>query len=798
VDHILELQLGGEADQLDNFQLLDASANRSSGSRIHNAIDKAISAAIPPEVEGGGALPESVAQPLPAAKAGAAAPAAAPAGGAPAGGAGDAAKSPRAAAMAAVKSSFRDKLVFDEVKFSGSLGGMSWPAAKINSMEHLKVLEKATKSNAPDLFATDKLRLLPRPGAGVMFVAELKGDPGSETFAGGSWGGLTVGGGTFNRSAGAGTVTLTMPKTKKVDAQDTTLNFVSGGAPTLCHIPPGQVADAYRTKFKAKTLSPIVLNQADMDPSANIIGGGVLTIDGIPLLAGTTVDINLVGGDLVFSKTFSTDEFDMKGPIQLDSSSLTLSAGAATPIEATGLVEFHIGELARGSLLGSASAGGFALTGQLEFDKELFTGSGTISYDSARGMKAAGTLGLKPGALKGIEKASFTLAYDDSKKSIDFAGDAVLSVPGFKGARIAASADDTGNVSLSGEATLADSIPRVKAGKLKVSASRQGGVWSLGGGGELEPDLEGMDASAKIALNYRDGALDGKLTAAYKRSMVAGNVTLNAKATVGGDGGAEPIKVWGSGTVDVTAAPWLKATVGLTLSEAGEITVSGELGLPSSLEIFPRKEINKSLFSLATQVPIVPGVVAEVGGSLSASAGIGPGSLDQLKIGITYNPDREEETRISGGAQLRVPADAGLRLAARAGIGLGITGASATGGLEIGGMLGVDGAATAGVSVDWTPATGLDITSTVAVRAQPSFTFDISGYVAVTALGFSVYEQRWQLAAYSFGSGYEFGISLPVHYHEGQPFNVSLDDVTFEVPDIDPGAVVNGLLGRIV
>jgi len=280
--------------------------------------------------------------------------------------------------------------------------------------------------------------------------------------------------------------------------------------------------------------------------------------------------------------------------------------------------------------------------------------------------------------------------------------------------------------------------------------------------------------------------------------MLAGNIDLNAKAVVGEGGGeAEPIKVWGSGTVDVTAAPWLIATVGLTLDEKGEITVSGEMGLPSSLEIFPRKEINKSLFAVATQVPIVPGIVAEVGGNLSATAGIGPGSLDQLKIGLTYNPDHEQDTKITGDAHLKVPADAGLRLAVRAGIGLGITGASATGGLEIGGKLGIEGAAEAGVHVDWTPATGLDLTAKLAVSAQPSFTFDISGYVAVTALGFSVYDQRWQLASYQFGSDYKFGISLPVHYHEGQPFDVSLDDVQFEVPDISPGDILSGLIARI-
>lgn len=811
VDHILELQLGGEADKIENFQLLDASANRSSGSKIKNAIDKAIRAAVPPEVEGGGTLPDNLSKPIPGSKkGGSAAPAAgaggsAPAAAAPAAGGAATAPAggdPASAAMTAVKSNY--DVIFDEVKFSGNVGGSPgtcWLATQVTAMNHMKPLTKATKSNAPDLYANDKLRLMPRPNAGVPYVTKLDGDPGSETFGAGTWGGMTVGGGTFNRSTGSGTINLTLSKnkSKKVESEASTLNFASAGIPTLCHIPPGQVAAAYRNAFKARLLSPIALNDADMDAGANIIGGGVLTIDGIPILAGTTLDVSLVGGDLVFSKTFSTDEFDMKGPIQLDSSSLTLSAGAATPIEASGLVEFHIGELAKGSLEGRADAKSFGMAGQLEFDKQLFTGSGRIDYDSEAGMKASGTLGLKPGALKGIKKANFTLAYDDSKKAIDFAGDAELSVPGFKGAKLSAHADDAGNISLGGEATLSDTIPRIKAGKLNVNAERKGDVWSLGGGGELEPDLSGLDASAKVKLDYKDGLLNGKLTANYKKSMVEGNVDLNAKAVIGEGGGeAEPLKVWGGGQVGVTAAPWLKATVGLTLDEKGEVTVAGELGLPGSLEIFPRKEINKQLFGLSTQIPIVPGIVAEVGGNLSAKAGIGPGALEQLKMGITYNPDHEEDTHITGDAHVKVPADAGLRLAARAGIGLGITGASATGGLELGGMLGIDGAAEATAHIDWMPKQGLQIDTEGYLHASPKFKFDVSGYVAVTALGFSVYDNRWELAAYELGSNLEFGVRFPIHYKEGQPFNVSLDDVKFEVPPIEPSALVRDLFNRIV
>ncbi len=85
----------------------------------------------------------------------------------------------------------------------------------------------------------------------------------------------------------------------------------------------------------------------------------------------------------------------------------------------------------------------------------------------------------------------------------------------------------------------------------------------------------------------------------------------------------------------------------------------------------------------------------------------------------------------------------------------------------------------------------------MSVHAQPSFTFDISGYVSVRALGFSVYDETWELASFTYGSDYRFGIRLPVEYHEGEPFDISLDDVEFEVPDIDTNRLLRGLVGEI-
>ena len=80
--------------------------------------------------------------------------------------------------------------------------------------------------------------------------------------------------------------------------------------------------------------------------------------------------------------------------------------------------------------------------------------------------------------------------------------------------------------------------------------------------------------------------------------------------------------------------------------------------------------------------------------------------------------------------------------------------------------------------------------------------FDVTGKVLVEAdllvTDVTLYEKSWKLASFEYGSNLTFGVNFPVKYKEGQPFDVSLDDVEFQVPDIDPGAVLKDLVGKIV
>ena len=357
-------------------------------------------------------------------------------------------------------------------------------------------------------------------------------------------------------------------------------------------------------------------------------------------------------------------------------------------------------------------------------------------------------------------------------------------------------------LAIEGDVNLSSSAV-VRSGTIHVAAQERAEGWKLAATGTAQPNIPGVES--QLTVDYNDGAFTASFSGAFARGMMSGNVTVgvtNRSVDEQGNIGAladpdAPLVVYGRGQATLRIAPWLQGTAGIRFSPAGEVAVSGEIGLPGQIALFDRHELNKTLFSISTQIPIVPGIVAEVGGNLTATAGIGPGVLDQCRIGIEYNPAHEEDTHVTGDAHFNVPTNAGLRLAARAGVGLGITGASATGGIELGGSLGIEGAAEAGVHVDWMPRQGLVLDAVGAFHAEPKFKFDVSGYVSVSALGFSVYDQTWQLAAYELGSNLRFGVRFPLHYQEGEAFAVSLDDVQFEVPDIDPSALIGQLGAQI-
>jgi hypothetical protein len=603
-------------------------------------------------------------------------------------------------------------------------------------------------------------------------------------------------------SSDFGTLTFTAPESK--DWEITEKEMVI----TIARIPGAQYAGRWDksqvrqklSKWRKAGLSPIRIDDVDVTPAGMVVTGQI-SLEEISFLQGVFIDFEMSRGSLTFSKEFSVGDFKAPAPLTVTESTLKVSAGTESGVRIDGRVDFKIEKVGDGYLgAGASTTGGFALEGGFNFDKELFTPPARIdmSYIDDK-FKASGVLTIGEGKVKGIKKGTITATYDAGVLSAT--GNAELDMPAVQQASMEVKYSEATGLAIKGKASLKDGIPGIKSGSVEAEVKQGEGGWMVNATGSATSSIAGFDTA--LTISYTDGIFTAEATAGYKTSKLSGTITVGAtnravdESGTPAGGASEALSAFGGGSITAQLTPWLKGTIGVRIKPEGGVIVSGEIGLPAPVELFPEKKVETTIFSVSTTVPTpIPGVVVKIGGSLGAYASFGPGQLKDAKIGVVYDPDHEENTTILGSATFYVPAKAGLELGVSAGIGLGITGASVSGNLEIQGGLGIKGFGSATAVVNWTPAQGLDLKATAEFEAQPAFTFKINGFFLVEVLGYDLWKPKWNLASFEYGSNLTVGVSIPIHYREGQPFNISWDDVTFKKPDINIDELLSGLLEK--
>jgi hypothetical protein len=566
-------------------------------------------------------------------------------------------------------------------------------------------------------------------------------------------------------------------------------------------------------KLRVKGASPVEIHEFDIEPEGGIRAVGQILPD-VKILQGTGIDFELFGNDLTFSKTFAGPELQVPKPFEVKESTLTVSAGTRGA-KVEGRADFAVENLGEGFLQASASSRGeFALGGGFDFDSELFQPAHIEAEYKDSKLTASGRIGVGPGKVKGVKSASLTVTYSEEEKRLHAIGDAELEIPGVKKGQLEVEYIEGQSLTIGGGFDISNEMPGVRGGRVDAKLEKGDGGWKLAASGNAQPDIPGFDT--QLSASYDDGVFDLSARAAYGRGKASGTVQVGVTNRAvneetglpSGDGGSN-LTLYGGGSVTLRLTPWLEATAGLRLLPDGSMEVKGKVALPSALQLFPEKKYEKNIFRIGLDIPIVGvavagqriGIFATISGGLDLSAGIGPGELKELSLEVTYNPEHEEDTRVHGEAEVQVPAHAGLRLSVRGGLGAGIPVVSATAALEVGGALGLEGLARAGVQIDWTPDKGLVLEADGEVKVEPKFVFDVTGMVLVEADllidTIELYSKRWQLASFEWGPGLSFGIRFPVRYAEGESFDINWDQVEFDVPDIDAGQVLGGLIDRI-
>lgn len=794
VDHIVELQLAGWnkaaghwANELPNMELLDSSANRSSGSQIATSLNTRIQTFID-ETRGVPGFPRS---------------------------------------PEALKNRYH--LKFQQKALGAAAPTVErndyWSRSEIEAGEHLNIA--AIRPALPDeLGDASHIKVFSRQNGGV--PKTFSWTPGGTTAVGSYERDWLAPFRITRKQFNVGPTELAQP-----DFGSFNVSLPSGDEkwepvpPTpipLRRMPGLQFAGhldriqmrSILSGFRKKGASPI---QIDEEP--DVMDGGGIGVHGrimpeIPALQGVGIDFDIAGDDIRIFKAFSIEDVKVPRPLSVDNVSLVASAGTTSGLALTGQVDFGIEHVGTGMLRASAGTQrGIEFDGSFDFDSRLFDPARiTIGYHEGQ-WSGAGDLGIPPGKVPGIRRGLFHASYAEGR--LDATGTAETTIPGVSQASVALSYSETEGLAIGGQLTLAPTVPGLRGGSLeaRVQERPETGDYRVTAHGEAQPAIPGVDTT--LTIDYDDGALTIQGTAAYARGPMSGQLTLGAtNRPVNPDGtivptGAptETLTAYGGGQATIRLTPWLQGTAGLRILPNGQIELSGAIGLPSTIDIFPEKSYTRNILTIGLDIPIVGvavagarvGIFATIAGGLDFSAGVGPGQLQELGLQVTFNPDQPDQTHIEGGARLHIPAHAGLRLFVRGGLGAGIPLVSATAGLEVGGALGLEAAVDASVHVDWMPDRGLILDAAGEVSVEPRFRFDITGFVLVEAgaFGFTIelYSQRWQLAALEYGSGLRLGMRFPIHYEEGQPFDISWSDVQFEIPDVNPREVLSGLIAQI-
>ncbi|MCF6350620.1 MAG: DUF4157 domain-containing protein [Flavobacteriaceae bacterium] len=792
IDHKTEIQIGGAETDINNMWMLESSANLSSGGKIKNSRKSKVEELMHLGRESLINPPESYTD-----------------------------------AKTNYTMTFQNGVVADDSLSVVGNPETNWELSQIQNGDHLSGLKFLTESEV------DTAGLRGSPNELLLFTGLSGGLPiripwdeaandtgrkdGLNVFIGRRGGAkILINSVLYNSSSGEGNqggtgsiICTAFPGSKGLIRQKTNLAYTirpMNGISYGGYIEKSSVVQANLHALNFKYMSPITLPTSELDDDIGMKARGTL-LPSIPLIGDTEIELVIDEQGARLRKIFQKSDYNFPSPFEVKSSSLEVSAGTEG-FAINGEMNFGINNVGEGVLKGDFSTErGFALVGEFNFDSKLFDpASVEVSYENEI-LTVTGIIGISEGKVRGVKSATVTATY--SEGNFNVSGEAELDIPGVQQGTMEVLYNDEG-FSIGGEFQLKNDIPGIRGGSVSAIISKQNGEedYSIMVSGTAQPDIPGVNSSLTVA--YDNGALTLEGNVAYSRGMLSGSVKVGAtNKTI--DENGEPIgdpgdimRLYGGGSLTLQLTPWLAATADVKFLPNGEMEVTARLET-DTYDVFPRKEFTKNLFTVPTieiplfAIPLGPrsvGLVAQIGGGLDFKAGFGPGQLRDLSAEITYNPDREDETTVAGQGEFGIPADAGLTLRGDLGLGVSVAVASISGGIELAGTLGLEGEALASVDVNWSPQTGLAIDANGSIMVNPKFTFDLNAFLrASLGIGFLSISETWRynLASFEWGSDINFGINFPIHYREGESFDMSFDDIEVIYPEIDVVNIAKGV-----
>jgi hypothetical protein len=264
-------------------------------------------------------------------------------------------------------------------------------------------------------------------------------------------------------------------------------------------------------------------------------------------------------------------------------------------------------------------------------------------------------------------------------------------------------------------------------------------------------------------------------------------------------------KFSGKGTLSYQLTENITATAGVELDKNEKLTVSGALSIPY-YELFKKKGNQIDIFSIGASFPIPGlsfgpiGLKVRIDASLGAHYEIGPGALKNTLIAASFMPledDPDPKAKLT--SLLDIPA--------RAGVSGTLKGSIEADALIAGASLWISATATAdlvgGISstvmLEYSKARFVaEAEPTIKAGLQLGLSLDAGAEAHAGVPGFRVTTEKvWHLKHWDFDTGLNVEISVPIRYASDEPFKApSLSDIKVKKPALDIGKVVDNAVSN--
>ncbi len=513
---------------------------------------------------------------------------------------------------------------------------------------------------------------------------------------------------------------------------------------------------------------------------AGLRGDGQMT-PSLPLLRGTPIEVHF--GEGRFSGELKPDPKKMRLPIpgfQVTDSGLKVDL--APELAATGYVDFKIGKLLTGHLDAQPSTGGIWLKGNINATiPKLEQAKGEAEYKNG---DLTGRILIKSEQLAGLPgKPTGEVTLGLTESGLTAEGKISLLLPNGKPLDLEAARGTANAIIFTGRTEF-----HVKGlDPIKITIRYDGEHFS----GEAGSGIEYKNLTGKLKVKYYDGRYSGDTEATFTAGRLTGSVHL----IIDSDG-----DLYGDGSATVVITKDLSGRIAVTKPKKGDIEAKGELILPPKIVLFTMKPAKGTIFDRAFNIPVFGPLALQIKPSLTYEAGIGPGSIDNAKVGAGFKPFAADmDFELWASATLSIPAYA--ELAAGIGIGIALSAgvASVSGGVEIIGAVRVEGGISVPFDLHYKAGIFL-INAPVRIEGAMVFIVKIKGYLLAEVLGVDIWNPKWDLFDRRFDPGLSFLLVIPMSYASNKPFTLpSFSDFRLEQPKLSPAALrgaVEDSLGR--